>query len=164
MNDKDVFKEIEKYREKLQNREDVDYNYLSEDLKELRHWIMYVHLTVELVLQGIMAYHIFQIPCKKDNSELMINSFKRIIPIFDNMEFYPKVKAIQSLNLLPTKLIDLIFKINDHRKYFSHPATYSNEINKYKTPEQQLNTLKELDKVLTDLDKLLINKKLVFKD
>jgi hypothetical protein len=164
MDENNIRTEIEKCCKRLQNKEDVDYNYLSTDLKELRHWIMYVHLTVELVIQGIMAYNIFKIPCKKNNARRMINNFKRVIPIFDNMEFYPKVKAIQALNLLPKDLVDLIFKINDHRKYFSHPATYGGEINKYKKPEKQLQTLKELEKVLSELDEYLIKNKLVFTD
>ncbi len=152
--------QIEDIKRQLQNREDTDPGYLTEDLKELRHWVMYTHLRVEQTLQVILGHNIFRLPLKTKNLPQIVENFKRIAPIFDNMEFYPKVKAIQKLGLMPKDLVDLIMKVNDHRKYFSHPATYGDVIGEYKNPEKQLQTLKELKSALEKLDKYITDNKL----
>jgi hypothetical protein len=156
----DLQKRIKEIKEDLQNREDTDPAYLSEDMKELRHWVMYTHLRVEQTLQVILGHNIFKLEFKKENLVQIIDNFKKVYPIFDNMEFYPKVKVIQTLNLLPKDLISLILKVNDHRKYFSHPATYVDIINEYKNEEKQLQTLIELQQVLNELDKYVFDNKL----
>jgi len=164
MSKSSIQKQIARYHHLLQTREDTDPAYLPAELKELRHRIMYVHLRVEQTIQVVLAQNIFRLKLKKKEAPIIVEHFKRIAPIFDNMEFYPKIKAIQALGLMSSKLINLILKINDHRKYFSHPAAYQDKINEYRKPEKQLSTLKELHKALTELDKYILENKLLLDD
>jgi len=152
--------QIKEIKEKLQDREDTDPAYLPDDIKDLRHFVMYTHLRVEQTIQIILGHNIINLEFKEENLVKIVESFKKIIPIFDNMEFYPKIKAIQKLGLLPETLIPLILKVNDHRKYFSHPATYGDIISEYRNEEKQLQTLKELYEVLEQLNNYIIEKKL----
>jgi hypothetical protein len=159
-----VLAKIIVYHRMLQDREDTDPAFLSNDIKEIRHRIMYTHLRVEQTLQIIIANNIFRLEFKKKNAPTIVENFERIAPIFDNMEFYAKVKSIQALNLLPKKIIYLVSKVNDYRKYFSHPATYQNTIKEYKKPEIQLGILKDLVKILSELDKYIVDNKLFLVD
>lgn len=110
-----------------------------------------------------MAHNIFRIDLTDANAVTIVEHYHRIAPIFENMEFYSKLKAIQSLKLLPNTLVSLASMVNDHRKYFSHPATYRNEINEYKKPEKQLETLRDLVKALEAFDKFLLDNQIVIK-
>lgn len=156
-----IHNQIKTYHRLLQTREDTDPAFLPDELKELRHKIMYVHLRVEQTIQIILAQNIFRLEFKKKNAPIIVEHFRRITPIFDSMEFYSKIKAIQALNLLPKELVKLILKVNDHRKYFSHPAVYQDKISEYKKPVKQLTTLKDLHKVSIALDKYILEHNLV---
>lgn len=153
--------QIDQIKEKLQNREDTDPAYLQEDLKDLRHWVMYTHLRVEQTLQIILGHNLFRLDFKEKNLVKIVENFRKLMPIFDNMEFYPKVKAIQKLSLLPENMISLILRVNDYRKYFSHPATYGEIINEYKDEQKQLQILKDLQSVLEQLDEYIIKNNLI---
>jgi len=153
--------QIKEIKEKLQNREDGDPAYLDDDLKELRHWVMYTHLRVEQTLQIILGHNIFKLDLKEKNLVKIVENFRKLMPIFDNMEFYSKVKAIQKLNLLPKEMIPLILKINDYRKYFSHPATYGETINEYKDEQKKLQILRDLLSALEQLDEYILKNNLV---
>lgn len=157
---KSIQAEIDEIKEQLQNREDTDPAYMHDDLKEVRHWVMYTHLRVEQTIQIILGHHIFQLEFKEDNLVKIVDNFKKVNPIFDNMEFYAKVKAVEKLELLPKKMISAIMKVNDHRKVFSHPATYGNVISEYRDENKQLQTLRELLSVLEMLDQYIHDNKL----
>lgn len=154
MTKKSVDEQLTLLHAELQTRENADPQHLPEDLRLLRHRIMYAHLHVEQSLQIILAYTIgSSIKGKRAAAEETF--LTNAMPVFDHMEFYPKVKAAQALDLLPRHVVSLIMKVNDHRKFFAHPATYHHVIDAYKDKKKQLQTLNDLKEAMEHLDEYM---------
>lgn len=150
--DKILEDEISKLKNSLQNLEDVDDGYLDDEIKELRHFIMFVHFRVERSLEVLLVRHVLGISGRFTEEQQEVS--RRMTGLFDRMEFWPKVDACASLGLIDSNVRGLIDRVNVHRKFFSHPASYQEKIMEYKERATYRDTLKELTDTMNKLNNL----------
>lgn len=143
-----IEEEIEKLKEELQTQEDTHNDaYLDEELKQLRHYIMFAHFSLERSLELILGVYVkgeYQPSSALDSAKF----YFRMSPILDRMEFWNKLEACEEAGLISGALKSLVATVNNHRKYFSHPASHSDKIREYSEREKYRQTLSDLKKAL----------------
>jgi hypothetical protein len=131
-------KEIAKLLDELQTYEDIDPAYLPEELKELRHKIMQVHLRLEASLDQLMASYSlntieeFMVTLKKYDKSRLQATRQSMQIIFDAMDFSRKVKVAKQMKKINNNVEDHLYKVNNLRLVFSHPTAYQDLIMQYK--------------------------------
>lgn len=116
----------------------------SKSTIELRNRILTVHQVIESQLQYLLLVNLF---LSKDTRKIALG-IMNLIPILDEMEFYPLVKGCQKIGLLIGKEAETILKVNNHRKYFAHPNNYEKKIKEYDNLANYHSALVELYQAL----------------
>ena len=68
------------------------------------------------------------------------------------MEFWPKMDACIEFKLIEGNIIAKIERVNTLRKWFSHPASYREEIMKFNDREKYLEAMKQVKSALDALN------------
>lgn len=148
-------KQIDELLQKLQTWEDIDPHFMNDDLKELRHKVMHIHLrleiSLEILINDFLAEPFNKHPIKFSEKLILSNKLKFI---FGNMDFLKKLKALQDAEKINKSTFKLLVKVNDVRKYFSHPLTYQDKLEEYKQPEKYLEILRLLVNAYTNFDQM----------
>lgn len=146
--------EIQELERVLQDMEDTSPDYLDPSLKDIRHFVIFVHSRLEQSLQLLIGQDLIWWDQDKENRKESIQFFANLWQIFEKMEFWGKIKICQERNLIQGALIGNLEKINKYRIVFSHPAAYHEEIQKYKDRGVCLQILKDLVSVIEEMDKI----------
>jgi len=164
--------EITKIKKELEGVEKNDYEFRqwSEELKQLRHFVIYTHSVIENILISIIANKVINpvyIPAtdtseeSKDSLTDYIVSTNAMTFVLDEMEFSNKLRAIEKLKIFTDKkgkkLLEKLKSINRIRNMFSHPTAYVNEINAYSNRAEYLSLLNLLRNTLDELMNYQIN-------
>lgn len=127
-----IEKQIQELHAKLQSWEDIDPLYTDDRTKELRHKIFHVHARTEKSLEILLGNYLLS---SVDNKLVLkgekLNFYRRFTQILANTDFSKKVTSVQAANLLDSKLIGKIHKLNTLRVMFSHPSAYEDDIRTY---------------------------------
>ncbi|MBI3380258.1 hypothetical protein HY029_05885 [Candidatus Gottesmanbacteria bacterium] len=142
--EKALKEEIHSLNEVIDRWEETDVGYLSDQLRDLRHRIMYVHLRLEASMELLIGIGL-RLEWRRKPRTLQTTLFmNKMSYLYEKMEFYNKLEVCEKMGLIVGKLKGQISKVNDHRKYFSHPASYIYEIRKYRDVTRYRDTLNEL--------------------
>lgn len=150
----DIQKEIDRIKTKLSYSEDTDTKYMTESVRELRHCVMYVHSAIESALDvRIGQYLLKDIKTTKDET----HAFHWILhTLTDEVDFYKKVKVLQSWNFIPD-LHSQLMAVNNYRIKFSHPSSYQDELRSYRDEKEELKILLILEKAFDSLNSLILS-------
>ena len=115
-----IEKQIQELHAKLQSWEDIDPLYTDDRTKELRHKIFHVHARTEKSLEILLGNYLLS---SVDNKLVLkgekLNFYRRFTQILANTDFSKKVTSVQAANLLDSKLIGKIHKLNTCLLYTS---------------------------------------------
>ena len=113
---------IKLLNQKIQNWEDTDPAYMDENLKSLRHKVMYVHMRLEASLEYLVVRDLVGWDRKKLDGRVDARTMGEIMAkmsaVFERMQFRNKVEACRRLELIIGKFAGLLLKVNDYRKHF----------------------------------------------
>lgn len=146
-----IQEEINSLLKLIQDWEDTDPAFLQNDLKELRHKIMYVHLRIEASLEILIGDYISEAFIAflqgKGISDFKTASYTfrwDLQTLFDEMDFAKKVNIAMKIKKVDKDIKGKLFKVNDLRVIFSHPQAHQNEIQAFRNHQKYLETLKIL--------------------
>jgi len=155
--EKKLEEDIQALKNTLQNHEDTDPAYMNEEMKELRHYVMYTHLRMEESLGHLITRNILSPFLPTDNvfSEEHREAFTAGTASVIHIDYYRKVEEAHSSNLIDSRVRSLMLQVNNLRKYFSHSSEYYSELTelrdnrtKYKEAlEQLVEAHKEMNKI-----------------
>lgn len=147
-------KQIANLKARIQISEDTDTAYLVDELKELRHYVLYVHLRLESSIEILLATKLMS-PIDKgsDLAERALWLY-HMNTLFKEIDFARKAKVAFKLKAISKNLKSKAFQVNDIRKWFAHPKEYHNEIQELRDEQKYVNALKKLVGALEELDKL----------
>lgn len=147
MENRDKIKELHK---KLETAEETDYLYFSKDLRDLRHRVMYVHSRIEGSLESLLVKEVIgKPPYTEDLGKRLVSQ----LAILSELDFARKVTLVQKMGLITEPLRKDIMKINEVRKYFSHPSKFLEKIFEYKKEDKVAETLELLVNTLEEFSK-----------
>jgi hypothetical protein len=113
------------------------------ELKELRERVLYIHFVLEVLLEHLIASKVCRWGNRKiDRVEIALD-FKRLGQVFSKMQFNNKLIAATDLDLVPNK--KLVWKVNEYRNWFSHPAKFKREIKSLEDRNKYLEALEILE-------------------
>lgn len=158
-NQNNLEKEIQQLKDILQNYEDTDPAYMNEEMKELRHYVLYTHLRMEESLGHLITRHTLTpfLPADNNFSEQHQAAFRAGTASMIDVDYYRKVEQAQSIGEIDSNTRTLMEQVNNLRKYFSHPSKYWQKLqelksdrNKYKEALQQLaDAHKKMNEIFT---------------
>jgi len=153
MEDDDKLIELFEYVRALEIEED-DYLTLNDEFKEegdlveaFRNSVMIIHKLTEIRLDNLLTFYLSGKWIYNLGEKAQENLKKKRI-IFNRMEFYNKVKALEDIGLFSGKLANRILTINNIRVWFAHPSAYEEKILKYKDREKIIKDLEILLKFI----------------
>lgn len=161
-----IEEEITKIKKELESveRNDYEWRQWSDELKQLRHLVMYTHSVIENILISMIAsevlkpVHVSSNDSSETSKESITNYIianNRMTFLLDEMEFANKLRVIEKLKLLPEekghKLFEKLQRVNRIRNMFSHPTAYVHEINEYKNRTKYRDIIKFLRDTLHEL-------------
>ena len=128
--EKNLEEEIQALKDALQNHEDTDPTYMNEEMKELRHYVMYTHLRMEESLGHLITRNILTPFLPSDNTfnEEHRRAFTTGTASVIHIDYYRKVEVAHSSNLIDSHVRTLMEQVNNLRKYFSHPSEYYSKL------------------------------------
>lgn len=138
--------QISSLKEMLQNYEDTDPAYMNQEMKELRHFVMYTHLRMEESLGHLLVRNqLAPLSAMNPPKEIYQAAFSSGTSIAIEVDFARKVNLAQSYNQIDSQVGSMMFQVNELRKYFSHPSKYPGKLaelrgsrDKYKEALEQL--------------------------
>lgn len=135
MLDQKLEKEIQNLKDQLQNSEDTDPAYMNEEMKELRHYVMYTHLRLEESLGSLITRNILDRFLPPDNvfTEDHQSAFRAGTASMIEVDYYRKVELAQANGQIDDRVRKLMEKVNNLRKYFSHPSKYYEKLQELKS-------------------------------
>lgn len=152
----EIEKQIAIGKKLLRSYEKGDYEERKwdKDLKELRHFAIYIHSTIENYMMFVISKHLFPKFKPKDKNqeaeilteEIVFNN--KVTFFLDEMEFFNKTKVLEKFKLLPGNVLSQIRGVNTIRVRFSHPSAYMQDLLKYKDRKSYNDALWSLLKAL----------------
>lgn len=148
--------EIQSLKDTLQNYEDTDPAYMNKEMKELRHFTLYTHLRMEESLGYLLVKNqLAPLGSTSVPRETYQQVFASGTTIAIEIDFARKVELAQSCGQIDGAIGNMMYQVNNLRKWFSHPSKYYGKLaelrddrSKYKIAlEQLVNTHKEMNKV-----------------
>jgi len=137
---------INTIKSNLQDAEDTDFQYMSEPVKDLRHYVLYIHSSLEASLEIRIINHIKkQLPFTPQHTQEKVNFAHNMRVILNEMDFSKKIKIAQNQGSIPVNIVGKLHAVNDIRVYFSHPTTYMNKLIEYKDDNKELEAYEILD-------------------
>lgn len=141
-----IEEQIRSLKEALQDYEDTDPAYMNEEMKELRHFVMYTHLRMEESLGHLLVRNqLAPLGAMNPPKEIYQAAFSSGTSIAIEVDFARKVNLAQSYDQIDSKVGSMMFQVNELRKYFSHPSKFQGKLgelsrdkNKYKEALEQL--------------------------
>lgn len=135
MIDEKVEEEIQNLKDQLQNYEDTDPAYMSEEMKELRHYVMYTHLRMEESLGSLITRSILEPFLPQDNvfTEKHQSAFRAGTASMIEVDYYRKVQLAQASGQINNQVQTLMARVNNLRMYFSHPSKYYDKLQELKS-------------------------------
>lgn len=147
--------------EKLQDYEDTDPAYMNEEMKELRHFVLYTHVRVEeslgslITLKQIDPILKYNLPAK-DVMSAMVGGTLTLIEV----DYYRKLEICSRWKILTPKERQLMEKVNNLRKYFSHASKFYNKLDELKTNrDKYIEALEDLVGALDITNKIFSKQK-----
>jgi hypothetical protein len=154
----DTQRKINEFKRKLSLQEDGDFQYMDEDVRELRHYVMYIHGALESAMDTrIGQYLIKDIPSTKINNEERYGFHWKLKFLLDEMDFSKKVKVLEKYEFLTKELISKLWAVNQIRVYFSHPSSHLRKLKTYEDEVEYLKVLDTLDEAMTAMNELILS-------
>lgn len=154
MNDQEWDEKIMKITEIIYDLEVNDNYSQGDDLQMLRHVVMFIHLKIEQLIESMLIGHITDWKRKPYDVIQAALYIVRTEPIFNRMEYYNKADAAREMKLINDETFGKIMKVNDLRKWFSHPKAYHKQIKELDNKESIYKTLENLLKTFTEVRKV----------
>lgn len=148
--------EIQSLKDTLQNYEDTDPAYMNVEMKELRHFTLYTHLRMEESLGYLLVKNqLTPLGSASVPRETYQQVFASGTTIAIEIDFARKVELAQSCGQIDRAIGNMMYQVNNLRKWFSHPSKYYEKLaelkddrSKYKTAlEQLVDAHKEMNKI-----------------
>lgn len=134
MNNIKTDEEINKLKMYLQNLEDTDPAYMNSDMKELNHFVTFTHMRMEESLGHLLIRNQLQ---SLNGMPMPIESYRTPFAtgtsIAIEVDFYRKVELATENTLINTNVQNRMHKVNNLRKWFSHPSKYYGKLDELKT-------------------------------
>lgn len=147
---------IAEIKKKLQSQEISDYHYMTDKVKELRHFVMYVHSRLETSIDVRIMEHIekgLTRPITYETERAVL--WNNLVTILDEMDFSKKVKIARKYNRISGKLEGKLLAVNDIRVYFSHPSSYTNKLIGYEDEGKYLEAMEKLEQAMDAMNDLI---------
>lgn len=142
----EIENKIDRLKEQLQNYEDIDPMYREDEIKDLQNRTLFIHARLEACLNTLITRAIFQpmIEYVKLRSKKTLSSVASDM-VLDEMDFAKKIDLSKRLGTLSKKeFISKLYKVNEYRKWFSHPKTYNSRITEFRDRSKHLEVLETL--------------------
>lgn len=153
---KKIEAEIEDIRQTLSSMEDTDFHYMDEQLRDLRHRVIYVHTVIEEYMGVRIGQILLRTPSQIEAEVVDKQVFHmKLANLLNEMDFVKKVKILQKFHSLPKELVSKFMEVNQTRVYFSHPSSYLKEIREYRNRKKYLQTLQLLKKTVDEINDLI---------
>ena len=124
MNKRDINKEIEEIKDFLNEREDIDPDYISPELKNIQSYVLLSHARLERGMDYMILWEIRK-NLKKINKDSWYKTRKIVDSLLDHVGYRNKVEIISNYNDLSKQLVNSLNKVNKYRIEFAHPKGYS---------------------------------------
>ncbi|KKP60179.1 MAG: hypothetical protein UR54_C0017G0001, partial [Candidatus Roizmanbacteria bacterium GW2011_GWA2_34_18] len=126
--------------------EKLDENRFIPKIKEIRHWIIYFHSKIESELIFSLSISLTKElkSFTEDDYKQYTISMGRLYELIDGFNFTKKIELAFAINDIDESTRKKLYKVNNFRRYFSHPSEYKKEIKKLEDNNTYLNTLKLL--------------------
>ncbi|HTK03837.1 MAG TPA: hypothetical protein VL401_03690 [Alphaproteobacteria bacterium] len=122
----DLKKEINYLEAKIDQREDADPEYLSPDLKELGHRILFVHTSLERSMEILIIKNINRPILEKIDNDEKLRLNRSILVLIDRLSFVRKLEILTEMNKDMVKpFYTKLCKINSLRNEFAHPEAFA---------------------------------------
>ena len=150
--------QIDSVLESLREKENIHRLCLNDEIKELRNHILNVHTYLDDGIDVLLIRHIRNKSSENKNTYTEVEKLqnRKIFLILSKIDFYQKQKLAKELKLITTKTSELCISVNTFRNYFSHPKSYTVEIDNFLDDSQRLKVLKKLDDAAEDIDKYFL--------
>lgn len=153
----DIQEEINRIKTKLSYAEDTDPQYMTEPVRELRHCVMYAHSAIESALDVRIGQYLTKDIAGISKEEMQAFHWK-LHTLTDEMDFYKKVKVLQSWDFIPD-LHGKLMAVNNIRVEFSHPSSHQDKLRSYRQDEEKLKILQVLETAHDGLNALIISER-----
>lgn len=154
----DIQNKIDVIKAKLSSQEDGDFSYMTEEVRELRHYVMYTHGALESSMDvRIGQYLIKDIPSTITNDKERHGFYWKLKILVDEMDFAKKVKVLEKYEFLPKDLISKLWAVNQIRVYFSHPSSHLEKLKSYEDEGEYLKILEKLDGAMSAMNELILS-------
>jgi len=131
---------------------------LTEKLKELRDLVLYMHFSIESILEYQLIACITGWSEKSYSKVGMALDILKMEALFSKMEFFNKLEACKKLNLISGKAYSKFTAVNSLRIYFSHPVAHRKKIKELESFDNYLASLETLDGAFNLLRNLYVVK------
>lgn len=147
-----TLEEISRIKKTLSLAEDTDPKYMTPAVRDLRHHVMYTHSAIESAMDTRLGQYLTS-HMTATRGEFQDFDLK-LRDVTDEMDFYKKVKVLQSWGYIP-KLHDKLMAVNNYRIKFAHPSSYQDDLKNYRKEEEALKVYKALESALNELNALI---------
>lgn len=150
--------QIDSILESLREKENIHRFCLNDEIKELRNHILNVHTYLDDGIDVLLIRHIRNKSSENKNTYTEVEKLqnRKIFLILSKIDFHQKQKLAKELKLITPKTSELCISVNTFRNYFSHPKSYTVEIDNFLDDSQRLKVLKKLDDAAEDIDKYFL--------
>ncbi len=142
---------IQDLKRKLQVLEYFDQNFslssnkkISQELRELRERVLYVHFVIETLLEWGTIKKVCEWEKRKMNTVKRALDMSRMSLIFSGMNFNNKVRVAVDLGVIRDE--KLVRSVSNYRDWFSHPTKFKNKLKGFEDRKKYLEILETLDK------------------
>lgn len=124
--------EIQTLKDVLQTYEDTDPAYMSKEMKELHHFTSFTHMRMEESLGSLVIKNMLT-PVSESVSQ---KTYQQVLfsgtSIAVEIDFARKVDLAKTCGEIDADLGGLMHKVNDLRKWFSHPSKFNGKLDELK--------------------------------
>ena len=146
---------IDEIKSKLQGAEDTDFAYMSTPVKELRHYVLYVHSSLERSLEIRIGRHIVAHlnPTKEEKQKVYWN----MKDVLEEIDYAKKIKIAQKQGVIPSEMVSKLFAVNNIRVPFAHPSSYQEKLREYRDEAKELEAYEILNAAYHAMDNLWLD-------
>ena len=149
-----IEEEIAAINRTIDSWEDTDPYYMHDQVRKLRHRVMYVHTRCESSVGTLLGRYVFA-PAngtiEKTTRQIMFTRFDFVV---SEADFARKVTLAHELNLIDGKLKSKLMAVNSLRIIFSHPKSHEAKNKEFLDRPTYLDALKKLKAALDALNEV----------
>lgn len=132
------------------NENEEIFNDQMDLINTFRNAVMTIHRFTEIRLDYILTYHLSG-KWYPDLENKAKEKLRKKMIIFNRMEFYNKVMAVEEAGFFDGTQSNQILRINNIRNWFSHPSAYGGKIEQYKNIKKITEDLENIMDIYNDL-------------